>query len=754
MTEIKKMFAEAAKFDPYDFQTQTMEALEKGKSVIVLAPTGSGKSEAIIIPFIKFRKDFLPTQLIYSLPTRTLVDSIAERAKEYSQSMRIVAHHGKRAESSLFEEDIVATTIDQTVGAYVSTPLSMPLKFGNIHAGAVSSAFLAFDEIHTFHPERGLQATMALVQQSSQMKLPIAVMSATMPRVVIDRIEKTIISHGMEVEKVIVENENEIQTRKSREVEVFPQLKTKLNRDEVINTINSSKTEKSIVICNTVEKAQTLFRDLKNDDFAVYLLHSRFLDDNRADLEQKLKVCFGKKAEESKSAEVVVFISTQVIEVGMDISADLLLTEISPMDSLIQRAGRCARWGGKGRVYVFDADRAEPYDDDLVKDTRKVLQKKSIILDWDTEIKLVNQVLGPHFEKYLDLSLMYEVLGVLSRAAYEGGRSNVEKAVREIYACDLSIHSDPVALGDHVQRLPKVRVDSRVLQSKFVQMGITLWRIDEDPYWSDYESKFYPRRVNSKEEILPFRFYVAHPKNVSYQPDEGLVFGPLGEDFTLLPEENLIRRSKNLKIQQPEPWTEHSKKVLHVFDTEFASRYDFVLTKFSEVLSMKKDELLHLMRIAIGLHDIGKLNVRWQKAIGWMEGQEPLAHCYPQTRKFPLPPHATVSAISLQKMFAPLGKSLWECFLLAIAHHHAPRAKECPAFRLVDNYVGIVEEIGLNIDTRDIAHAGKTTFLPSFIEIRGTQNKYYRLYSLLSKHMRLSDWIASGEGTYESLFHP
>jgi CRISPR-associated endonuclease/helicase Cas3 len=404
-------------------------------------------------------------------------------------------------------------------------------------------------------------------------------------------------------------------------------------------------------------------------------------------------------------------------------------------------------------VHVFDVDTPKPYDENLIKDTRKVLEKRSITLDWNTEIELINHVLGRHFVQYLNLGLMYEILGILSRAAYEGARNIVEKAVREVYSCDLSIHSNPSALGDDVRRLPKVRVDSRVLQSKFAKKDIVLWRIDEDPYWSDYKSKFYARQVNSKYEILPFRFYVADPKNVSYNHDEGLVFGHSGEDFELPPEDIVAGKSKKQQVQQTESWIKHSLKTLEIFDTEFALRFDFVIDKFSSTLQMKKKRLLSLMRVAIGLHDIGKLNVHWQKAIGWKEGEEPLAHSYSLIRR-PLPPHATVSAISLQRVFAPLGESLWESFMLAIAHHHALRARECPAFKLVDDYASIIKETGLDIDTSYISPVGRGTSLRPFIEIRGTQNKYYRLYSLLSKCLRLSDWIATGGGTYESLFYP
>ena len=50
-------------------------------------------------------------------------------------------------------------------------------------------------------------------------------------------------------------------------------------------------------------------------------------------------------------------VATQVVEAGLDLSADLLLTEAAPANSLIQRAGRCARYApprNRGQVVVFD----------------------------------------------------------------------------------------------------------------------------------------------------------------------------------------------------------------------------------------------------------------------------------------------------------------------------------------------------------------------------------------------------------------
>src|SRR5690606_15022957 len=49
-----------------------------------------------------------------------------------------------------------------------------------------------------------------------------------------------------------------------------------------------------------------------------------------------------------------IIVATQVVEAGVDISADALVTELAPWASLIQRLGRCARYGGKGDVVVVD----------------------------------------------------------------------------------------------------------------------------------------------------------------------------------------------------------------------------------------------------------------------------------------------------------------------------------------------------------------------------------------------------------------
>lgn len=82
--ELKRLFKEITGYEPYDFQLECAETLASGKSLILTAPTGSGKSEVALVPFILSKNEELPSQMVYSLPTRTLIDNLSHRALKYA----------------------------------------------------------------------------------------------------------------------------------------------------------------------------------------------------------------------------------------------------------------------------------------------------------------------------------------------------------------------------------------------------------------------------------------------------------------------------------------------------------------------------------------------------------------------------------------------------------------------------------------------------------------------------------------------
>jgi CRISPR/Cas system-associated endonuclease/helicase Cas3 len=103
------------------------------------------------------------------------------------------------------------------------------------------------------------------------------------------------------------------------------------------------------LIVNTVARAQALARSLSEafGDCTVVLVHSRFVAPDRAAKEVKLREQLGPNSQSRPKKLIVV--GTQVLEQSLDIDFDVLITDICPMDLLIQRIGRLHRHGGRAR---------------------------------------------------------------------------------------------------------------------------------------------------------------------------------------------------------------------------------------------------------------------------------------------------------------------------------------------------------------------------------------------------------------------
>ena len=132
----------------------------------------------------------------------------------------------------------------------------------------------------------------------------------------------------------------------------------------------------TLIVLNTVKRAVEVWKTLRVDKEIeatgadVRLIHSRFRPPER----KSWGGAFLNRAACTPGVNRII-VSTQVIEAGVDVSASLLFTELAPWTSLVQRFGRCARWGGSGQVVVadfgYDSDRkAAPYAKDALDAAR------------------------------------------------------------------------------------------------------------------------------------------------------------------------------------------------------------------------------------------------------------------------------------------------------------------------------------------------------------------------------------------------
>ena len=145
------------------------------------------------------------------------------------------------------------------------------------------------------------------------------------------------------------------------------------------------------IVVNTVRKAQQIAEQLKTalPEMEVVVFHAQFLMPDRAKREDELMRRVGKKSTPAERDRLVV-VGTQVLEQSLDIDWDFEVTELCPMDLLLQRIGRLHRHGGRERpeplqqaccavldtgTDEFDEGSKAVYGEWLLWRTRKLLPK-------------------------------------------------------------------------------------------------------------------------------------------------------------------------------------------------------------------------------------------------------------------------------------------------------------------------------------------------------------------------------------------
>ena len=237
---------------------------------------------------------------------------------------------------------------------------------GWYNSPAILSASFVFDELHAYD-NRMFAAVIALIRA-----LPNAhflLMTASLPK---ER-KEFLLEH--------VENIEQVQTPKElEELERYNFLKLS-GRERAFEITERAKSEKLKIlwISNTVIRTQAVFDELKLRGLPVKTYHSRFKYEDRKNRHREVIDGFDR----TKSDESMIAVTTQVAEMSLDLDADILITEIAPVPSVIQRLGRLNRFinvenRGKPRTAYFimlDDKEMLPYKKAEIKLCEKWLDK-------------------------------------------------------------------------------------------------------------------------------------------------------------------------------------------------------------------------------------------------------------------------------------------------------------------------------------------------------------------------------------------
>ena len=157
------------------------------------------------------------------------------------------------------------------------------------------------------------------------------------------------------------------------------------------------------IICNTVARAQQLYAELQTVfPGELLLFHARFLTGDRAEIEQRLLRYLGKPVNNEERPGRLIVIGTQVLEQSLDIDFDLLMTDLCPMDLILQRIGRLHRH--KGRIRPSLLQNPECFVIGMDEDTQRV----SAMIYSEYLLKRTEMLLGEQISLPQDIAALVQ----------------------------------------------------------------------------------------------------------------------------------------------------------------------------------------------------------------------------------------------------------------------------------------------------------------------------------------------------------
>ncbi|WP_297445896.1 CRISPR-associated helicase Cas3', partial [Desulfurobacterium sp.] len=181
----------------------------------------------------------------------------------------------------------------------------------------------------------------------------------------------------------------------------------------------------------------------QNDNDKLFLINSQFTYDDRKTNEQKII-----KVVKNKNKKPIILVATQVIEISLDISCDVMYTELAPADALGQRGGRINRgkknWKEDGKEYIlkiFQPENELPYDRDILQHTDESLTPG--VYSYLKLKEICNSVYGKNYIEVFEEKGRF--LGYYSLINWSGYNGCFEKT------CLFGLHPKDIAPDEETQ---------------------------------------------------------------------------------------------------------------------------------------------------------------------------------------------------------------------------------------------------------------------------------------------------------------
>lgn len=341
----------------------------KDSNLIYVAQTTMDQTEA----------DLLLTGLLwignskgfFMLPLKTTTNDIYDRVKKYlnlngmdtrnklgllhSGSLDYLLSHNDTNNSSIDTKENEELIIQEKIAKQLSLPLTIctidqlfdfVFKYPTyeLKLATLSYSKIVVYEIQMYSPDL-LAYLIYGLERIANMGGKIAVLATTLPPFVQELLCKNIL--------FTVSSQSFIDTTVRHNLKV---LHKRLNAQDICNKFLENKknnvNNKILVVCNSVTKAQKMHSEIKAKlgDSCLDMLHAKYVKFERLEKEQKI-LEFGKTYKEDSNTELDkqegIWITTSIVEVGLNIDFDYIFTELQDLNSLFKRISICNRKGKK-----------------------------------------------------------------------------------------------------------------------------------------------------------------------------------------------------------------------------------------------------------------------------------------------------------------------------------------------------------------------------------------------------------------------
>jgi CRISPR-associated endonuclease/helicase Cas3 len=353
---------------------------------LVRVPTGGGKTEGAILGWL-YRRRYAeadvraatPRRLVYCLPMRVLVEQTAARATGLIEGLGLQdvvpvhilmgGHVDRDWIASPEHDQILVGTLDQLLSralmrGYGSSRYRWPVEFGLLHADSL----WVCDEVQLFGE------ALATTSQLSGLRAALGTgaaphgtvwMSATAEPDWLCTVDRRETPRMLEIGADDRSGPLAQRLSAMKTVEETPEITADIVKDA------HRDGRPTLVVMNTVDAARDLHRRvsraLARTGTPVVLLHSRFRPPDR-------RAALARMAEAAEGGGIII--ATQVVEAGVDLDAEVLITEAAPWGSVVQRLGRCNRFGVRSDALVIWASpaRSLPYEAEAVAEAVATLR--------------------------------------------------------------------------------------------------------------------------------------------------------------------------------------------------------------------------------------------------------------------------------------------------------------------------------------------------------------------------------------------